>query len=302
MEQTRARLVVTSASVYSPTTPFATAIIIDGDQVAWLGDDGGLTGQLLDSDRIIDGTGLFAAPAFFDAHTIGATEQVTLAPGVASAQVFSPPRRPVEGTDAATLGAAQEGMGPSVASASTLVEVTIGGDSAAARELPSDQHRIDAAVATDADSLADLQAHRTSVVLPATAMGTGSLAQLIRAGIPTAVGSFGVNTSPWEWIREAVFGNADGVSARAAFGACTRSGWRLIGHPDRGQIVVGANANIAMWRAPSLAVQSADDRVAAWSTDPRSGTPPLPDLTPGHELPEFAGFILGTNTNIPAQR
>ncbi|MFE0426909.1 amidohydrolase, partial [Streptomyces sp. NPDC058953] len=27
------------------------------------------------------------------------------------------------------------------------------------------------------------------------------------------------------------------------------------------------------------------DRVARWSTDPRSGTPGLPDLTPGGELP-----------------
>jgi hypothetical protein len=32
-------------------------------------------------------------------------------------------------------------------------------------------------------------------------------------------------------------------------------------------------------------VQAPDDRVARWSTDPRSGTPGLPDLSPGVDLP-----------------
>ena len=32
-------------------------------------------------------------------------------------------------------------------------------------------------------------------------------------------------------------------------------------------------------------VQAPDDRIQAWSTDPRSGTPGLPDLSPGADLP-----------------
>ncbi len=47
----------------------------------------------------------------------------------------------------------------------------------------------------------------------------------------------------------------------------------------------GAPADYAVWRAEDLVVQAPDDRVARWSTDPRSGTPGLPDLTPGAALP-----------------
>ncbi|MGV1036309.1 MAG: amidohydrolase family protein [Candidatus Nanopelagicales bacterium] len=299
MEQTRARLVLTSASVYSPTAPFATAIIIDGDQVAWIGDDGGLTQQLLDSDRIVDGAGLFAAPAFFDAHAIGSVEQLTLPQGVAAAQAFAQAKTSSEDTASMPTSRPPANSG---ASASTLVTIGIEGELTGELELPADPRRIDAVVATDAACLNQLQADRTSVVLPATALAAGALARLTRAGIPTAAGSFGATTSPWEWIRQAVFAAEEGVSARAAFGACTRSGWRLIGRPERGQLVVGAQATIALWRAPDLTVQTADERVAAWSTDPRSGTPPLPDLTPGRDLPEFAGFILGAQTNFAAQQ
>ena len=39
------------------------------------------------------------------------------------------------------------------------------------------------------------------------------------------------------------------------------------------------------WRVGELIVQVADERLAAWSTDPRSGTPGLPDLTGESPLP-----------------
>ena len=35
-----------------------------------------------------------------------------------------------------------------------------------------------------------------------------------------------------------------------------------------------------------VVVQAADERLSAWSTDPRSGVPGLPDLTPGRPLPD----------------
>jgi hypothetical protein len=40
-----------------------------------------------------------------------------------------------------------------------------------------------------------------------------------------------------------------------------------------------------VWSPGELVVQAPDDRVQAWSTDPRSGTQGLPDLTPGRETP-----------------
>jgi hypothetical protein len=45
-----------------------------------------------------------------------------------------------------------------------------------------------------------------------------------------------------------------------------------------GQLVPGAPASFAIWRVDELMVQVADDRVQAWSTDPRARTPLLPAL------------------------
>jgi hypothetical protein len=36
--------------------------------------------------------------------------------------------------------------------------------------------------------------------------------------------------------------------------------------------------------------------VARWSTDPRSGTPGLPDLTPGRDLPVCLRTVVGGRT------
>jgi hypothetical protein len=58
-----------------------------------------------------------------------------------------------------------------------------------------------------------------------------------------------------------------------------------MGRDDAGVLVPGAPADYVLWRAGDLVVQAPDDRVANWSTDPRSGTPGLPDLTPGLTLP-----------------
>ncbi|MEV6794276.1 amidohydrolase [Streptomyces sp. NPDC051320] len=114
-------------------------------------------------------------------------------------------------------------------------------------------------------------------------------AALLRAGVPLAFGSDSPVTAlgPWATVRAAAFHRTPEhrVSVRAAFAAHTRGGWRAIGRDDAGALVPGAPADYAVWRTADLVVQAPDDRVARWSTDPRSGTPGLPDLTPGAELP-----------------
>ena len=50
-------------------------------------------------------------------------------------------------------------------------------------------------------------------------------------------------------------------------------------------LALGAPATLAVWEAGDLVVQAPDDRIQAWSTDPRSGTPGLPDLSPGVPAP-----------------
>lgn len=114
-------------------------------------------------------------------------------------------------------------------------------------------------------------------------------AALLRAGVPLAFGSDSPVTplDPWGTVRAAAFHRTPEhrVSVRAAFTAHTRGGWRAVGRDDAGILVPGAPADYAVWRTDELIVQAPDDRVARWSTDPRSGTPGLPDLGPGAQLP-----------------
>ncbi|MGW1782052.1 amidohydrolase [Streptomyces sp. NPDC002143] len=125
-------------------------------------------------------------------------------------------------------------------------------------------------------------------------------AALLRAGVPLAFGSDSPVTplDPWGTVRAAAFHRTPEhrVSVRAAFTAHTRGGWRAIGRDDAGVLVPGAPADYAVWRTEELVVQAPDDRVARWSTDPRSGTPGLPDLTPGVDLPVCLRTVVGGRT------
>ncbi|MGW5664229.1 amidohydrolase [Streptomyces sp. NPDC003758] len=125
-------------------------------------------------------------------------------------------------------------------------------------------------------------------------------ADLLRAGVPLAFGSDSPVTplDPWGTVRAAAFHRTPEhrVSVRAAFTAHTRGGWRAIGRDDAGVLVPGAPADYAVWRTDALVVQAPDDRVARWSTDPRSGTPGLPDLTPGTDLPVCLRTVVGGRT------
>ncbi|UOB14220.1 amidohydrolase [Streptomyces sp. HP-A2021] len=125
-------------------------------------------------------------------------------------------------------------------------------------------------------------------------------ATLLRAGVPLAFGSDSPVTplDPWGTVRAAAFHRTPEhrISVRAAFTAHTRGGWRAIGRDDAGVLAPGAPADYAVWRTGELVVQAPDDRVARWSTDPRSGTPGLPDLTPGRDLPVCLRTVVGGHT------
>ncbi len=121
------------------------------------------------------------------------------------------------------------------------------------------------------------------------AAGLNPFAALLRSGVPLAFGSDAPVTAldPWGTVRAAAFHQTveHRISVRAAFNAHTRGGWRAVGQDQEGVLVPGAPASYAVWRTGELVVQAPDSRVAGWSTDPRSGTPGLPDLTPGLPLP-----------------
>ncbi|HEY5835093.1 amidohydrolase [Streptomyces sp.] len=125
-------------------------------------------------------------------------------------------------------------------------------------------------------------------------------AAMTRAGVPLVLGSDSPVTplDPWGAVRAAAFHRTPEhrISARAAFNAHTRGGWRAIGRDDAGILVPGAPADYAVWSVGDLVVQTPDERVARWSTDPRSGTPGLPDLTPGGDLPTALRTVVAGRT------
>ena len=115
------------------------------------------------------------------------------------------------------------------------------------------------------------------------------LARMASAGVPLAFGSDAPVTplAPWEAVRAAANHHQleQRLTARSAFNAHTRGGWRAAGIPTGGVLAAGAPASLAIWEADELVVETPDDRVAAWSTDPRAGVPGLPALEPGTPNP-----------------
>lgn len=133
------------------------------------------------------------------------------------------------------------------------------------------------------------------------AASMNGVGQFLAAGVPVVVGSDApvTSVSPWASVK-ACLELSDPqarISARAAFMAHTRSGFRALGAPNpyAGQLVTGADATFAIWDAAELSVQTPDLRVSSWSTDARAGTPMLPVLE--DELPNClrtvrAGHVL----------
>ncbi|GAA2060717.1 amidohydrolase [Catenulispora yoronensis] len=118
-------------------------------------------------------------------------------------------------------------------------------------------------------------------------------AAMQRAGVLLAFGSDAPVTAldPWGTVRAAAFHQTPEhrISVRAAFAAHTRGGWRALGGraTASGMLVLGEPATYAVWdvEPEDVIVQAADERLSAWSTDPRAGVPGLPDLSVGRGVP-----------------
>jgi predicted amidohydrolase YtcJ len=131
--------------------------------------------------------------------------------------------------------------------------------------------------------------------------GMNPFGALAKAGVALAFGSDSPVTGlgGWEAIRAAAFHHEpeQRITVRAAFAAHTRGGWRAAGIDDAGVLAPGTAATYAVWESDAdLVVQTPDERVAAWSTDPRAGVPVLPDLTPGTPVPACVRTAVGGRT------
>lgn len=116
-------------------------------------------------------------------------------------------------------------------------------------------------------------------------------AMLARTGVALSFSSDAPVTAidPWSTIRAAVHHHqsTNAISARGAFAATTRGGWRAGGVNDgvTGTLTPGAPASYAVWEVDDLVVAGSHEKVQRWSTDPRSRVPALPDVSPGADLP-----------------
>jgi len=135
---------------------------------------------------------------------------------------------------------------------------------------------------------------------PERAATMNRFADLVAAGVLVTFGSDAPVTDlgPWQAVRAATRHSVPGQSltARAAFAGHTRAGWRSIGELGTGVLAPDAPAHLAIWRVDEIAVQIPDDRVSAWSTDPRSGTPGLPVLDPQLPLPQCLRTVVAGRT------
>lgn len=269
------RVVLTSGVVYSQRFPFSTTIIIESGVIAWIGDDEGLSGQMLASDILIDCDGAFIAPAFMDANA-GTPHPLSADIGAAFFE---------ENGELVPYAVRRGGGPPDEPNVTPLHTeyVTRRYDDSLHEPLSSEIEQL----------LANAQ---IAVLAPQTPAPV--LAQLARSGVPFAFGSFGGEFDVWETLRDAVYGSPDAISGRAAFNAATRAGWRILGAPESGEITVGTTARLNLWKCEHLMVQTPDRRITAWSTDVRAGTPPLPDLSPDAALPTLWATMTGMYMSV----
>ncbi|ADG78807.1 amidohydrolase [Tsukamurella paurometabola] len=138
------------------------------------------------------------------------------------------------------------------------------------------------------------------------AAALNDFALLARNAVPLALSSDSPVTplDPWATVRAATQHHTPGssISPRAAFAAATRGAWRAGGVRDgvAGTLVPGAPATFAVWDADELVVRAPSDAVQRWSTDPRAGVAPLPDLSPGARLPRCLRTVIDGRTVFAA--
>lgn len=347
--------------VRSPVSPFATALLVQNGQIAWVGTEEAAQDMARAATIVVDLADAWVAPGFVDAEvdaegsvgggSIGAAPRAAGVPepadgagtpgrlldeagrlGIVALHAIAGPGPAASAALADLLRAAAQRPGPTVtpypsdvrpdagAGDSGLVlpvaagsrgAVTaallaasisgrqvafmleddgaigdlIGGFQAAAGQLGqaalvAGGHRVHGADRCPDDALSTLVDSGTAIVLrPALATGGQRYGGLAAAGLPLAVSGAASSgrLDPWGALRAVT-----GLSARAAFSAATRGGYRAAraGGDGSGELAPGTPATFVVWAlSGELVVEAPDDRVARWSTDPRAGVAGLPDLS-----------------------
>lgn len=298
------RVLLRGGFVYSPADPFATAMLVHGPQVVWVGSEGAALAMADGVDEVVELDGALVTPAFVDADArppaqrgLAGLRRAAAGAGIAAVQV--PGGLPADGAiggpgPLVTSWSTAPGGGQAavdVPDAAALADVLAAAQRTAAESgPPSGGLRLHGAPGAAPADIAIIAALGATVVLtpdPSQGFAGVPVAALAAAGIPLAFGSGAAVPDPWATVRAAVHHTDPDqrISSRAAFAAHARGGWRAAGHPEVGTLVPGGVAHYAVWAVGDLVVEAPDDRIQAWSTDPRSGTPGLPDLRPGAPAP-----------------
>lgn len=306
-----------NGDVYSPSDPFATALSFADGVVKWIGSDEAALAQTQSATDLHED---FVAPGFVASGLDLRTENVTahdLVPaGITFAHVIGTEQdiadfRAASG-DLRVIGyALDSSQGPGACAAADL---DLGAEADRTLFLTVDDHRDWSALQEllgDAERMSRarllLWRIRVAGVVPAEWVDPLCASGLALSLDPTEPGqplssllAGGAQVSflldprtPWRSVRAAVYELEQGVSGRAAFNCATRFAHRAGGNPEGGTLVFGSAADAVRWHTAGLVVQVADSRVAAWSTDPRSGTPGLPDLSDPAALPTPVTVFIG---------
>lgn len=289
--------------VLTPASRDATALAYENGVVAWAGSDAPGP-ALFPGARRVDLGGDWVAPAFVECLATGLDVGLAAARGVIPADLPEPhgPERIADRVRAGERVVLHPDADPVEVSAElTSLAGELGGP-AVARCTPV---LVGVAGPIDDQTLSALAAVGTVVLLrPLVDDLTGiDLVRIAASGAVLAASSrTGEEVRPWDALRALTsVPGGRGLSPRAAFTSVTRGARRAAGARDgsAGTLTPGAAATFARWETGELAVVAADDAVQRWSTDPRSGVPPMPDLT-GPD-PVLRGLVVDGRPAGPAE-
>ncbi|KDN87077.1 amidohydrolase [Kitasatospora cheerisanensis KCTC 2395] len=99
-ERTDRTVLLRGGNVYSPADPFATAMLVEGEHIAWVGSDGAAEAYADVADEIVELDGALVTPAFVDAHVhatstglaltgLDLTDSASLADALAAVTAFT---------------------------------------------------------------------------------------------------------------------------------------------------------------------------------------------------------------------
>lgn len=271
----------TGGRVLTPASRDATAFAHEDGVIVWAGSDA--PGPALFPDaRHVPLEGDWVAPAFVECLPGALRDEQLGASGVVGAELPAP--HGVEAVAERVRAGERVVLGPEVDPSAAADELTrlaaeLGGPTVA-RCTPT----LIGVTAIDDDVLAALSAVGAVLVLrPLVDDLAGiDLVRLAASGLALATSSqVGEDVRPWDALRALTdVDGGRGLSPRAAFTSATRGARRAAGARDglSGTLAPGAPATYARWRTGDLVMVVADDAVQRWSTDPRSGVPPMPDL------------------------